>query len=87
MISALPLEGLWLSVCMSNHFEIMSDKTLCSRISLPKDPNNCRSVQAIVIPCSYVFLLIGIVRFINACLHKMMGQTSDQPGVAGRDVI
>ena len=31
--------------------------------------------------------LIGIVRFINACLHKMMGQTSDQPGVAGRDVI
>ena len=56
MISALPLEGLWLSVCMSNHFEIMSDRTLCSRISLPKDPNNCRSVQAIVIPCSYVFL-------------------------------
>ena len=33
--------------------------------------------------------LIGIVRFINACLHEMnpMGQTSDQPGVAGRDVI
>ena len=33
--------------------------------------------------------LIGIVRFINACLHKMnpMGQTSDQPVVAGRDVI
>ena len=33
--------------------------------------------------------LIGIVKFINACLHKMnpMGQTSDQPGVAGRDVI
>ena len=33
--------------------------------------------------------LIGIVRFINACLHKMnpMGLTSDQPGVAGRDVI
>ena len=30
--------------------------------------------------------LIGIVRFINACLHKM-GQTSDQLGVAGRDVI
>ena len=33
--------------------------------------------------------LIGIVRFINACLHKMnpICQTSDQPGVAGRDVI
>ena len=35
--------------------------------------------------------LIGIAKFINACLHKMKpsseGQTSDQLGVAGRDVI
>ena len=36
--------------------------------------------------------LIGVARFINACLHKTFeGQTSDQPGVtatvAGRDVM
>ncbi len=35
--------------------------------------------------------LIGVAKFINACLHRMdpsfEGQTSDQPGVAGRDVI
>ena len=31
---------------------------------------------------------IGIARFINVCLRKTReGQTSDQPGVAGRDVI
>ena len=33
---------------------------------------------------------IGVANFINACLQKMTpceGQTSDQPGVAGRDVI
>ena len=31
---------------------------------------------------------IGIARFISACLRKTReGQTSDQPGVAGRDVI
>ena len=31
---------------------------------------------------------IGIARFVNACLRKPReGQTSDQPGVAGRDVI
>ena len=31
---------------------------------------------------------IGIARFINACLRKTReSQTSDQPGVAGRDVI
>ena len=34
--------------------------------------------------------LIGVAKFVNACLHKMNpseGQTSDQPGVAGRDVM
>ena len=35
--------------------------------------------------------LIGVAKFINACFHKLNpsyeGQTSDQPGVAGRDVI
>ena len=33
---------------------------------------------------------IGVAKFVNACLQKMSpceGQTSDQPGVAGRDVI
>ena len=33
---------------------------------------------------------IGVAKFVNACLQKMNpceGQTSDQPGVAGRDVI
>ena len=32
--------------------------------------------------------LIGVAKYINACLRKTYeGQTSDQPGVAGRDVI
>ena len=35
--------------------------------------------------------LIGVAKFVTACLRKMNpsyeGQTSDQPGVAGRDVI
>ena len=34
--------------------------------------------------------LIGVAKFVNACLQKMNrseGQTSDQPGVAGRDVM
>ena len=34
--------------------------------------------------------LIGVAKFVNACLHKMNpseGQASDQPGVAGRDVM
>ena len=34
---------------------------------------------------------VGVAKFINACLQKMNpsceGQPSDQPGVAGRDVI
>ncbi len=33
--------------------------------------------------------LIGVVNFVNACMHKMNppeGRASDQPGVAGRDV-
>ena len=31
--------------------------------------------------------LIGVAKYINACLQKTCeGQTSDQPGVAGRDV-
>ena len=34
--------------------------------------------------------LIGVAKFVNACLQKMKpseGRTSDQPSVAGRDVI
>ena len=34
--------------------------------------------------------LIGVAKFVNACIHKMNpseGQTSDQLGVAGRDVM
>ena len=34
--------------------------------------------------------LIGVAKSVNACLHKMNsleGQISDQPGVAGRDVM
>ena len=34
--------------------------------------------------------LIGVAKFVNACLQKTNpseGQTSDQPGVAGRDVM
>ena len=34
--------------------------------------------------------LIGVAKFVNACLQKMNpseGRTSDQPGVAGRDVM
>ena len=35
--------------------------------------------------------LIGIAKLVNACSQTMdpsfEGQTSDQPGVAGRDVI
>ena len=35
--------------------------------------------------------LIGVAKFVTACLRKMNpsyeGQSSDQPGVAGRDVI
>ncbi len=35
--------------------------------------------------------LIGVARFVNVCLYKMNpsfeGQTSDRPGVAGRDVV
>ena len=34
--------------------------------------------------------LIGVAKFVNACLRKMNpseGQASDQPGVAGRDVM
>jgi len=33
--------------------------------------------------------LIGVARYVNACVMRMnpQGQASDQPGVAGRDVI
>ena len=34
--------------------------------------------------------LISVAKIVNACLHKMNpleGQTSDQPDVAGRDVM
>jgi len=35
--------------------------------------------------------LIGVAKFVNACMNKMnpslQGQASDQPGVAGRNVI
>ena len=34
--------------------------------------------------------LIGVAKFVNACLHKMnpsKGRAFDHPGVAGRDVI
>ena len=36
--------------------------------------------------------LIGIAKYINACLNRVIpppsgGSASDQPGVAGRDVI
>ena len=35
--------------------------------------------------------LIGVAKFVTACMNKMnpslQGQTSNQPGVAGRDVI
>ncbi len=33
--------------------------------------------------------LIGVAKYVNACVLQMnhQGQASDQPGVAGRDVI
>ena len=34
--------------------------------------------------------LIGVAKFVNMCLHRILelgGSASDQPGVAGRDVI
>ena len=32
--------------------------------------------------------LIGVAKFVNTCLRKMLGgSASDQPGVAGRDVM
>ena len=69
----------------------------CDGHTVPKDldpaPVILNRLQTARISQLYLFAaddLIGVAQFVNAYLHKMNppeGRASDQPGVAGRDVM